>query len=50
MNINKSLLVLVNCINVLGCYSNLKVKGRMYILYRNFKLIRLLKDGLLGNL
>jgi len=48
-NINKSLLALANCINALGRHSNSKIKGRMYIPYRNSKLTRLLKDGLSGN-
>ena len=48
-NINKSLLALANCINALGRHSSSKVKGRMYIPYRNSKLTRLLKDGLSGN-
>lgn len=46
-NINKSLLALANCINALG-----KAGGKRslaYVPFRNSKLTRLLKDGLIGN-
>lgn len=44
-NINKSLLALGNCINIL---SNPRKKG-IFVPYRNSKLTRLLKDSLGGN-
>ena len=46
-NINKSLLVLGNCINAL-CESNIK-GNKPHIPYRDSKLTRLLKDSLGGN-
>ena len=46
-NINRSLLVLGNCINAL-CESNLK-GNKYHIPYRDSKLTRLLKDSLGGN-
>ena len=45
-NINRSLLALANCINALGK----KQQGAgVYVPFRNSKLTRLLKDGLVGN-
>lgn len=46
-NINKSLLALGNCINML--YENSKSKKRGHIPFRDSKLTRLLKDSLGGN-
>lgn len=46
-NINKSLLALGNCINMLS--SNTKQKGNHFVPYRDSKLTRLLKDSLGGN-
>lgn len=45
-NINKSLLALNNCINIL---SDEKKKDMAFIPYRNSKLTRILKDSLNGN-
>ncbi|KAL5581894.1 hypothetical protein UlMin_014336 [Ulmus minor] len=45
-NINRSLLALANCINALGKQHK---KGLTYVLYRNSKLTRILKDGLSVN-
>lgn len=44
-NINRSLLALANCINILG---NPKKSGK-FVPYRDSKLTRLLKDSLGGN-
>ena len=44
-NINKSLLALGNCINMLACDSSIK----KFVPYRDSKLTRLLKDSLGGN-
>ena len=44
-NINKSLLALGNCINILGD----KQKRGKYVPYRDSKLTRILKDSLGGN-
>lgn len=44
-NINKSLLALGNCINILGD----KQKRGNYVPYRDSKLTRILKDSLGGN-
>jgi kinesin family protein 18/19 len=46
-NINKSLLALGNCINML--YENSKKAKRGHIPFRDSKLTRLLKDSLGGN-
>ena len=46
-NINKSLLALGNCINVLAEVS--KSKKASFVPYRDSKLTRLLKDSLGGN-
>lgn len=44
-NINKSLLALGNCINMLACDPQMK----KFVPYRDSKLTRLLKDSLGGN-
>jgi len=44
-NINRSLLALGNCINILGD----KKKNGMFVPYRDSKLTRMLKDSLGGN-
>jgi len=46
-SINKSLLALSNCINVL--YENCKNNQKNFVPYRDSKLTRLLKDSLGGN-
>ena len=46
-NINRSLLALGNCINLLA--SNNRKKGSQFVPYRDSKLTRLLKDSLGGN-
>ena len=46
-NINRSLLALANCINALGKAAG--GRSLAYIPFRDSKLTRLLKDGLVGN-
>lgn len=48
-NINKSLLALGNCINMLAEKAERGGKGGNFIPYRDSKLTRLLKDSLGGN-
>ena len=48
-NINKSLLALGNCINMLAEKADRGGKGGSFIPYRDSKLTRLLKDSLGGN-
>ena len=48
-NINKSLLSLTNCINILSDNSQKQQKNGKFIPYRNSKLTRLLKDSLGGS-
>ena len=48
-NINKSLLSLTNCINILSENSQKSPKNASFIPYRNSKLTRILKDSLGGS-
>lgn len=48
-NINKSLLSLTNCINILSENSQRGAKTSKFIPYRNSKLTRILKDSLGGS-
>lgn len=48
-NINKSLLALGNCINILSQKKTGQPQGTQHIPYRDSKLTRILKDSLGGN-